>query len=294
MRGEVGSWELGSWKGRWGYLRFVLHSFRSHHSSFSGFLADLAEGGGFLIHPGREGFDEQVAGEVVDREVRGRTFPGGKAEADAGTDGDGEGSEGEECGLVLLRGALEAVPVLGGDAPEIADGGFAQIEEDEPEVFIPDDDIRGFHRLGHAAAHAQPEEGVEQCGIGGSRIETVEAVDEADQLLLAAGGEQQLVLQEGQAAALGWGAAFTQLRAGETAAEELVETFPASGEGRAFDLTGFQLGEGAKAGVLSEPGRQRSPRSSRPSAGTHVCPLLRTSGGAWQGAGESRHTEKSA
>lgn len=103
-----------------------------------------------------------------------------------------------------LYGALQTIPLLGGDPPQIDGGRAAEIEDDETEIGIAGEEIGGVER-GRSAGAAHPYEVGEQIAGKRRRVERVGAVDQRHASAGGARGVEQLAEQQ-LAAATGAGA----------------------------------------------------------------------------------------
>lgn len=104
---------------------------------------------------------------------------------------EGGGGEDEKRGVCLLESALEPIPRGGGDAAEFAEGGAAQIEQEEIEVGIAGKKVGDGHGFELGAA-AKPNEAMKIVGGPGCGIEAIRAIDERDAAGLGASGVKDL------------------------------------------------------------------------------------------------------
>jgi len=186
--------------------------------------------------------------------VGGGRLAGGGMETQAGARADDGGNrgEGDKQAVAFAHRALEAIPLLGGDAAQGPRLGFPQIEEEEPEIRIAHEQVGGLERLEDRALAPDPEQAGAQGCRAASGIEAVEGVDQGGEDTGFAGAEEEAVLQSGESeggggrpAALGHGALE------QAPAEIVIETGMAGGPERPLVLAG---GEGAERFQLQSPG----------------------------------------
>ncbi len=151
----------------------------------------------------------------------------------------------------LFDGALEAVPLRGGDAVEVARGAVAEVECEEAEVGVACEEV-GDLEGGVGVLSADPDEVFEPGGRPGAGIERVGGVDQCEAEILGAGVTEELSEEELRATA-GSGADDFGEGAFREAAGSVIKRRPAGGQGgeRGAGGGGKTLGEkAAKRGEI--------------------------------------------
>jgi hypothetical protein len=149
----------------------------------------------------------------------------------------------EEWGAALFDGALEAVPLLRGDAAEVAFVGVAQVEDEEAEVGVAREEV-GDLESGGGVLGADPDEVFEPGGRPRRGIKGVGRIDQRDAEILGACVAEELAEEELRSATGSGADDFGEGAFGE-AAGGVIERGPAGGQrgGRCARRGGKTLGE---------------------------------------------------
>ena len=136
----------------------------------------------------------------------------------------------------MFDGALEAIPLRGGDAAEVAGVSVAEVEREETEVGVAREEV-GDLQGSLGVLGADPDEVFEPVGWPGGGVEGVGRIDERDAEIAGAGLAEELAEEQLRAAAGGGADDFGQRAFGQ-AAGGFVERGP----------TGGQRGDGCAGG----------------------------------------------
>ena len=90
-------------------------------------------------------------------------------------------SQREKSRIRGLQDALQAIPALAGDAPQLQSGIASQIEKHQRQIAIPQQQVRAAHCFRRRMA-AHPEQPAQGIAIHGLRIEGIHAIDESSPL----------------------------------------------------------------------------------------------------------------